>query len=394
MEEDKFIHFGCWNNTNTKSKNGKEKPIGCIVSVMDTLNNYLREIEKKPNFMVIAGDNYYPDKYTKINDEGVETKVKIIYPDKMADGFNLLPNDLPIHMILGNHDLETNGKKSSLFINNDTVLENSDCAIIKIEKDIISQKPNIYYNLFYSKYLKNNTLLLMLDTSMYSDDIKKYMPCYNVFLGRNFETPQDLIDFQNTQIYETIREYSGRINNIIIIGHHPISGYKFKSESIEKGKVAPAHIELLSDIIQFNTVLKEIYKIAGGNSVNYYYLCADLHMYQEGNIELTIDDSIMNIKQYIVGTGGTKLDEIIPNDMTLPTKPGINYTMNRFEKACGFLECTIDESGIIFTPILLPQQLGGRKTKKNRKSRKTKKNRKSRKTKKNRKSRKSRKTKK
>ena len=224
---------------------------------------------------------------------------------------------------------------------------------------------------------------------MYSDDIKKFMQCYSEFLERRFETPQELIEFQNSQIYEAINRYSGRINNILIIGHHPISGYKFKEEKNEDGLVIPAHIELLSDIIKFNTVLKEIYRIAGGNDVNYYYLCADLHMYQEGDISLTTNDSNMIIKQYIVGTGGTKLDDVIPDNIEFPTMPGISYTMNRVEYDCGFLECKIEEEGLIFTPILLKNRIfGGRKSRKAKKNKKSRKGRKSRKGKKGRKSRK------
>jgi hypothetical protein len=36
----------------------------------------------------------------------------------------------------------------------------------------------------------------------------------------------------------------------------------------------------------------------------YYYLCADLHLYQAGTIN--INNGEMIIKQYIVGTGGNK----------------------------------------------------------------------------------------
>ena len=46
-------------------------------------------------------------------------------------------------------------------------------------------------------------------------------------------------------------------------------------------------------------------------NLKFYYLCADLHQYQIGSvkIEREDDDSIMDIKQYIVGTGGTDLDD-------------------------------------------------------------------------------------
>jgi hypothetical protein len=385
--EDKFIHFGCWNNANVKSKDGKEKSIGCVEPVMNMLKNYLDRTAEKPNFMVIAGDNYYPDK-TMLNDK----KVKIIYPNKMIHGFNLLPDSLPIHMILGNHDLETNGKKQSLFIENVDAPENNDCAIIQYEKNIMRSKPNIEYKLFDSKYLKNNTLLLMIDTSMYTDDVEKYMPCYNEFLGTTFRTSQDLINYQNREIYESINRYSGRINNLIIIGHHPISGYKFKEEKNEEGNIIPAHIELINDIIKFNIVLKEIYRIAGRDAINYYYLCADLHMYQEGKIALNVDvnsNMNMNIAQYIVGTGGAKLDDKIPPDMELPTMDGITYTMGRVEYDCGFLECKIEDNELIFTPILLNNRIsGGRKTRKNKKFKKSNRTKRTKRTKKSRKGRK------
>ena len=370
MEEDKFIHFGCWNNTNIKIKDSKPKHIGCVVPVMNMLNTYLDRIEKKPNFIVVAGDNYYPDKFKKEDD----TKVKIIYPDKLIEGFDLLPKEIPIHMILGNHDLETNGKKKSLFVNSIDTPERDDCFIINTEEHIISQKSNIHYKLFNSKYLKNNTLLLMIDTSMYTDDVKKFLPCYSMFLKRPFATPQELIEFQNHQIYETISRYSERINNIIIIGHHPITGLKFKEEKNEKEEIIPAHIELLSDIIIFENVLKEIYRRIGPD-INYYYLCADLHMYQEGIVQLILDNgSVMNINQYIVGTGGTKLDDIIPYHLEVPTRSGINYTMNNVQYKCGFLECTIQDSGIIFNPILLEEKSkGGKKYKQSKKNKKGKK---------------------
>jgi hypothetical protein len=368
FEDDKFIVFGCWNNTNIKNKDGINKPIGCIRDVMTMLNEYL-EINK-PNFMVIAGDNYYPDKNKKTDGK----KIKIIYSNKLIEGFDLLPKKLPIHMILGNHDLETNGKKESLYINDLTTVENKDCFILKTEKQSILSKLNIDYKLFDSKRLKNNTLLLMIDTSMYSDDVNIFLPCYNIFLGTNFQTSQELIDFQNNKIYDAITSF-GKIDNIIMIGHHPITGLKFKNEL--------NRIELLNDIQHFNEVLKKIYELSGQNETKYYYLCADLHMYQEGNIGLFIDDNnTMNIKQYISGIGGTKLDDKIPDNISIPTREGITYEMIQNITQCGFLECNIGVDMLNVRPILLNKLLGGRKSRKTRKTIKTRKTRKMKKTRK------------
>ena len=85
-----FIHFGCWNNLNK----------GCLKNVMNLLNNRLEDINK-PNidFLTVAGDNYYT---IKESDDG--EKKKIIIPEKLNLGFEYLPQDIDIYMILGNHE--------------------------------------------------------------------------------------------------------------------------------------------------------------------------------------------------------------------------------------------------------------------------------------------------
>lgn len=382
-EADKFIQFGCWNNMNIS----KSKPVGCLKKVMDRLHQYVDENKPSLDFMVIAGDNYYPDKYKKSD----KTKVKIIYPSRFAEGIKLLPTDLPVHVILGNHDLETNSSKQSLFIHdedtNTTTSETGDCAIIRYEKEVMQTKPNIHYNLFDFKRLKENTLLLMIDTSMYSDDVNKYLPCYNIFLGTTFATSEELINYQTEAIKKEILNFVGGVKNIIIIGHHPITGLKYNEKENQ--------VELLNDIIKFDEVLKEIYVLAGGNKVNYYYLCADLHMYQQGTIELDVaaDDSAkMLIEQYIVGTGGTKLDDEIPPETINNPYPssdgdrGIKYRMKAVSYSCGFLECNIEGGGnLMFKPILLDEHhhlYGGRKTRRSKKIKRGKKTRKARRSKK------------
>jgi len=67
----KFIQFGCWNNLNQK---------GCLRNVMNTLSSYLRNRDKSPDkppeFLVVSGDNYYPEKET-INDVKKKLYIKI-----------------------------------------------------------------------------------------------------------------------------------------------------------------------------------------------------------------------------------------------------------------------------------------------------------------------------
>ena len=105
----------------------------------------------------------------------------------------------------------------------------------------------------------------------------------------------------------------------------------------------------MDDIPQFKQVLTNtIYPLAEskgeqGRSPNYYYLCSDLHLYQEGVVTL---NNNMRINQYIVGTGGTELDPAsIGRGMDpKPQPPGTEYEMKNEITEYGFLECTIDEN--------------------------------------------------
>lgn len=362
MVRNKFLHFGCWNNTNEK----KGKVVGNLNQVMKKLNNYLKNqayFEKKP-FLVLAGDNYYPEK--KKSEMENEKKEKIIYLQKMLDGFNSLPTDVEINMILGNHDLETNGKKKTLFIENVNTNEKNDCYILNNEMRYVlnsnetQKENNIHFILFKEEMLKNGTLLLMLDTSMYGSDVDKYLPCYSVFLKHQIKNAQILIDMQNEFIKSTIEKYSESIQNIIMIGHHPIIGIKNKKtkhsiyNSKSETEVGESKIEILNDIPYFVDTLKMIKNVVNKNEVEYFYLCADLHLFQKGVVHINDDD--MKINQYIVGTGGTELDDDISKELSNNIKynrasDNITYEVTENEHDFGFLECLIREGPPIFTFI-------------------------------------------
>jgi len=315
----KFIHFACWNNLNDIDNT-------CLRPVMKELNAVI--LENPVDFISIAGDNYYPYKY-KQNGK----KIKYIYPSLLNNGFKLLPTNIPIYMILGNHDLETNLEKTNLFINNIETPEDS-CDIIKFQEQNVMQNSDIEYMLFKEIFLSDTgTLILMIDTSMYSADAIKFMPCYNYFLKTNYSL-EELQNFQNMFIQSTISNNKKNINNLIIIGHHPIAGIKSKD----------GFIESLNEIPYFMPMLREIYHLIG-SKVKYYYLCGDLHLYQKGNISILVnDDQTMDIDQYIVGTGGTKLDDKIPDtyiDYSYNNE-NLTYIMKECKHKCGFLKCSIN----------------------------------------------------
>ena len=112
------------------------------------------------------------------------------------------------------------------------------------------------------------------------------------------------------------------------------------------------------------------------DNVNYFYLCADVHLYQEGNIVIKIDEMPkMKIQQYIVGTGGTELDKCVDesNIGVEIENERLTYIMTRCQEKCGFLECitTSDIPSFVFNEV--PIEGGKRKTRKRKTKRKSKK---------------------
>lgn len=345
-----FIHFGCWNNLNIKEKEGKIKEIGCLKKVMKLLEANLSGVD----FIVIAGDNYYPKKEKTIEGE----KKKRIIPSKLEEGFNLLPKEIPIVMILGNHDLETNlnPRKPKLFIEGNPE-ESRSCSILELEK--LSKGSNIEYTFFKDQMMDNGTLVIMIDSDVYSIDAYKFLPCYNIFLSENFENIDNVKEYQYNLIFQKINQYNaiGSIKNLIIIGHQPITGIKYKD-----GVKQPP----LNDIPYFKPVLLEIYNLLG-SEINYFYLCADLHLYQDGLITLKNEEEQkeMKIKQFIVGTGGTELDDAVPEDINFVfSSETIDYQMISSKQECGILKCEVDGLEPKFEFISIEQKGGKKRTKK------------------------------
>ena len=352
--DDKFIQFGCWNNLNTKVKDGQEKQLGCLNKVLGLLNDYLSKVEVKPKFLIISGDNYYPEKQ-KVDD--VTTNI-VIYPDKLIEGFKKIEIDLPIYMMLGNHDLEKTPKEEEP--------TKQECKILELE---MANKPaNVEYNFFKYVMLKNGTMILMIDTSIYEDDSEEYLQCYNKFFessGQSFSSVEEIREYQLEQIMDAIE--GKELRNIIIVGHHPIIYFKYKKG--KDGKKAKIHFR--SDIRNlFQPVLAHIYGKLGP-ATNYYYLCSDMHLYQKGKIELQMGAETMRIQQYIVGTGGTELDSPLPPDYDekVKTEDIITYALEDEKAQCGFLECVVKEEGLEFTPIFVPSKGGNKKTKNKRSKR-------------------------
>ena len=332
MTENKyFIQFGCWNQGLCDIDAG----INPVSRVMRKLREVLNE-EKKPEFICVAGDNYYPEKISK--------KQHIIKPDNLISGFNCLPPDIEIDMIMGNHDLATNYDEDhkTHYINNDTDIEPiNSCFILEQEKTQSSNK-NINLVLHKSRLI-NKTLILMIDTTMYDDsDVNDILSCYSTLLNTrpNIQTVEELRDIQLEFVLQAIRENIDNFENVVIIGHHPIVGMKFKKDD-QKNKI-------FQPLPVFIDLLRQIYLELIESSVKYYYLCADTHLYQQGSVKIVVDsEKNMNIEQYIVGTGGTDLDNNIMDNAfdnnKIDPRLRVTYKINESKEIYGFLKCTIGD---------------------------------------------------
>jgi len=343
----KFVHFGCWNNLN------KENHVERVVQKIK---------KRKLNFMVVAGDNYYPNKFVSES-----KKVKIINKEKLIRGFKILPKDVEINMILGNHDLETNVSQSEpdLFIEDkDKTNREKDCFILETEKEEAKENKKINFKIWDKKVL-GSTLILMIDTSMYADEknVEEYMPCYQKYFKDI--TKEALLSNQQTFIVESIKNHPSKLTDLIIIGHHPIIAVKSKASKKKKDKDSKKStteenkLHVLDDIPHFHKVLKDIktavdIKNTNNASTMYHYLCADLHLYQEGVV--TIDG--MEIHQYIVGTGGADLDdEIPPEAINKKYENGdIAYSLIKTQRNFGYLECENKSSKWNFKFVSVEEQ--------------------------------------
>jgi hypothetical protein len=371
-----FIHFGCWNNGGCPKNND-------LTKVM----NKIKSLEFKPQFLSICGDNYYPP-VEVIKEEGKkDIKKKYLQMDNLISGFNCLPKDIDIFMTYGNHDFETN-----LFIND---LEREDkCTLTKNEINIVNEInavnenfKNISLKLFQSTELDETTKILFLDTTLYDDtDISESAQCYKI-IDEKYES----IDNAKNDQLEFIRNFvtslksDDKVKNIIIVGHHPLTQYKFK-----KGKMVHLTLNPVFNDILYNEIYVKLNKEGEIKEIpiNYYYLCADLHQYQSGNVIINSD---MHLKQYIVGTAGAKKDELIKELLFKdPQIDGnIQYHMDKQDIANstdknGFLNCFLEEGGNLRFEFTIVDNLdnvavgGKRKTKnrRNKNNRKTKKIRK------------------
>jgi len=417
-----FITYGCWN----KGKCVVGADTNGVSAVITTMDAYVSHMKVKPAFIAIAGDNYYP----KIEEATATTsKKKYFNADELKSGFACLrafqrKHSIPIDLIGGNHDTETTSeftisKLESSFGTRGTIgtsrrrssgsmtssrsrtYRDTKCLITNTEIDMASSSM-MSFTMFNCRFIgeRKQTLVLMLDSNIYIEDMAKIKLCYLPLLTNTirhlkkstmYPKQLEVSAFSDTirdailtleaaissdniaQVIATLRSVQNAwinhilsrididtIKNVVIVAHHPIAYHKIK-----KGKTL---FEIGNDKDGKAEYLKLCMRIyTHFSSGKYFYSCADLHTYQAGTVILHTDagaaadtKTSISINQQIAGSGGTTLEteyaskehrrsEIVVDGIS------VSYTMTDAIHTHGFLHWTLPDAGsdvlsVIFIP--------------------------------------------
>ena len=398
----RFLHYGCWNN----GKCGEEN-----VPQTNVSNSVIAYIEqhKTPNpaeFLLIAGDNYYPEKNKdKTKDKGdkkdktkdkdnngdkndkKQKKEKTIVPDNLISGFECLEK-IPIkkYILLGNHDIE-NIKDRCEIIDQQLV------QIQNIENMYDENRPIIVKH-FIIPHKNTQTLFILFDTTVFTNDIliinddgknienTKLLECYRHIPELNYVNSfEDIRKHIQSYIRNNLLLLTNinDIKNVITVGHHPIVHYKMKNENKKN-----EHSEKLSKFI-YENIFIPLSTPTPPHERKYYHLCADTHHFQSGVITLNMESKgDMVINQFISGTGGATLDPIIPISTTetetiYKTDDNTTYATYIMDKCVyshGFCDCVLSGDGDLDVQFISVEtaektettQTGGKKIKKNKRT--------------------------
>ena len=294
----KFITFGCWNEFCCDESSP-------MYQVIDSISRNERDVQ---NYFIL-GDNIYPDKK---KDKATGIKKKVINEEQLFGGLTLLQekllkmvngtpidgskSDSKLYLLLGNHDIEEMEKTGC-----DSLLnERKFSMVVEGGRFVFPEHLSIFQE------INENTLVIMIDTNIYSEDD---LDCYRS-LGYHSDNNIKL-ELQNKQrsvIENELISRGKKYTNIIICGHHPLIGFKnqtVKEKGTEYGIKGGVDVcesplySLLLDVIKPNTL----------GDAEFFYLCADIHNYQKGNVSIIRNEEVMSLEQHIVGIGGAHSDD-------------------------------------------------------------------------------------
>ena len=314
----RFATFGCWNNSNNTKDENKEPYFN---DVIDTFN--LRD-KNSTDFVVVTGDNYYPEKNKTDN-----SKYSVFTDAHFSNGFNKLRTiEKTVFLLMGNHDLQYENWKP----------DNDKCHIIN---KIITESNSIPNNIDIKTkiFIQKNNLFIFLNTNYFDTSIEME-DCNSIYENEQEEEKQEEEKQEKQEEEGKMMKYINKIKsdinkiksdisniqNVFIFGHHPIYASKQKTKETQK--------EIIIKSQQFNKDgIELIYDICSEfTTTRVYYICADVHQYQSSTLEITKDNKTITIPQYVVGTGGAKLDDCVADNTVMNEKMydgfGIKYTRN------------------------------------------------------------------
>ena len=312
---DYFYFFGCWNQGFCNLNDGSSSPLSqLIINLKEKLRDFYEGGFKVP-LLIVAGDNYYPFKI-KVNEGGAasgdvssenakslkkksdkkkkdKSKDYKIFNESFLDSgmgciLSLVDYFQKIYMLMGNHDLQYE-KKLYLY---DASINGKGTKADRCEIITTQMKPYYrdHFNYDHNHYLDPDhpTLILFVNSSMYTDASQDLFLCMKIYrpdIYEEAETIRDIINIDERNINNVLDGIADKesIKNILICGHEPIVSIKIKDDK-------PIDIELKDKLPE--TPVGERYR--GINffydiyrqfpSAKKYYLCADVHNYQEGII--------------------------------------------------------------------------------------------------------------
>ena len=362
FDHGKFFFFGCWNRRGFKDQN----------KCTDDIVKDIKSVKDHFDFGVILGDNIYPNEKEKkikgdtvINqqmdpvvvhppvDSSSETKTdepikvkekKVFFDSKMEAGLASLESiGLPLHIVLGNHDIE-------------------DCKMLQYQmnlipltkKDLILEnwkfKSNLYSELYQTSRYKIR--LIIIDTNLlgrYTPEEKKLEKDDYKALSKekcnalddpriNIDPEKYYAEFKNMLSIDKNRD----IDLIIIAGHEPLLCVKKKSSG-----------EAMNQLFFLNDLMTDVEKL-NASKIKVVYICADTHCF----LDTYIANKYIALRQIVVGTGGASPDvyddlfiKDIQDNGRLTKNKQHALIVNNVVNSYGY--CSFDVNKFMEEPIML-----------------------------------------
>ena len=321
----KICTFGCWNNPN--NLNGKNP---YFYEILEYLTKY--ECDE----IIVLGDNYYPNKPCQKKDkkDKKDKKATIDWNEHISffyDSITRLINiNKPIHMIMGNHDIEDFKENNELLLTQLNIpeihtlfpfnyIEKGNNILLFIDTTIYNLTeitPNLY-KIYMNKLfivLENFELLellsdILIELNFESKTITDSFQLKELLINTNILTNSQILPIIIQTIQNKFIEYIlDKYNNhsIFIFGHQPLISLSKKKDYVSEESFTNTNVGIEEKSF-LESLLKILFENIGLRKL--YYICADDHLY----LKSIIKKNDQTIFQHIYGTGGACLDKCLQN---------------------------------------------------------------------------------